>query len=61
MNEKYIKIAETELGFEKCFPYAAFGDGSARWLKGGGLWDIYDTIAFVKYKISLTKELQTIS
>jgi len=57
METKYIKIAEKKLGFEKCYPYSQYGDGSARWLKGGGWWDVYDVIAFVKYKMSFDKSL----
>jgi hypothetical protein len=58
METKYIKIAETKLGFEKCFPYTQWGDGSARWLKGGGLWDSFDVVAFVKHKLTFDKSLQ---
>lgn len=57
MESKYIKIAETKLGFEKCHPYTQWNDGSPRWLKGGGLWDSYDVIAFVKYKMTLDRSL----
>lgn len=59
METKYIKIAETKLGFQKCFPYEQWGDGSPRWLKGGGLWDIYDVVAFVKHKIIFDRTLTT--
>ena len=58
MDTKYITIAEKKLGFEKCHPYIQFNDGSPRWLKGGGLWDIYDVVSFVKYKMTLDRNLK---
>ena len=57
MDTKYINIAEKKLGFEKCHPYMQHGDGSPRWLKGGGWWDMHDVIAFVKYKMTLDRSL----
>ena len=58
MNEPFIIIAETKLGFEKCHPYIQFNDSSPRWLKGGGLWDIYDVVSFVKHKMTLDRKLK---
>lgn len=56
-DQKYIKIAETKLGFEKCTPYIQWGDGSYRWLKGGGLWEEYFVVSFAKHKMSMDKTL----
>lgn len=59
MNGKYIAIAETKLGFEKCVPYAHYGDASHRWLhRGGGLWDEYDVVLYVKHKMTLDRTLK---
>lgn len=59
MNGKYITLAETKLGFEKCVPYSHYGDASPRWLhRGGGLWDEYDVVLFVKHKMTIDSNLR---
>lgn len=58
MNDKYLSIAETKLGFSKCNPYAQYGDASPRWLHtGGGLWDENDVVKYVKHKMTLDRNL----
>lgn len=57
MKYNPIQIAESKLGFQKCHPYTSFNDHTPRWLKGGGLWDSADVIAFVEYKMLFDKTL----
>ena len=57
MKYNPIQIAENKLGFQKCHPYIKFNDHTPRWLKGGGLWESADVIAFVEYKMQFDETL----
>jgi hypothetical protein len=56
-NSHLIALAE-DYGFKRCHPEQKHGDPTARWLRGGGLWEEHDVAGFMRDKAKTDTQLR---